>query len=457
MRDHTIAVLSLVLILGLAACGATGFEPAPTKEPSPTTAVASTPIEPTATAAPPTPTDDPSASLVGTYQFRPAVDNETADYFLVLNADGTALIEEKPVGSEEISADATGNWHLDGEAVVFDLLTIRGEPAKREETLRIRFEKGFPTISDIEVGDQFVHLENAAFSLGAGEQHPLVPELNRRLAAIDYLGFDDPATDVYGEDTRQAVVAFQKSQGLLPDGVVDAETWLLLDNPQSPLPTPTPLPTSSEAITTIPDLDDLPTQTEDGKPILYLSFDDGPVPQNTPLLLDLLDQYDAEVTFFNVGSNVKRFPELVRESASRGHYIADHTWDHASMEGMSHEKFIDEVNRTRKAILEAAGDLFTLDRNVRYVRPPYGATDDNTRQYAAELGMAIVLWNVDTQDWRRPGVQAIANHLLSHAKPGVIILMHDGGGDRSQTIEALKTALPQLREQGYVFHNIFLP
>jgi peptidoglycan/xylan/chitin deacetylase (PgdA/CDA1 family) len=376
---------------------------------------------------------------------------------LVLNPDGTAEIEEKPVGSDEISVDAAGTWSMDGDAVLLDLDTVGGEPATQEEMIRIQFEDGFPVIDDIKIEGEFVHLENGAFSLGSGEQHPLVAELNRRLASVDFLDFADPGSDVYGEDTRQAVVAFQISQGLTPTGALDAETWLLLDNPKEPLPKPTPLPSSGEAITSVPDLDDLPAETDEGQPILYLTFDDGPQPGNTPDLLALLGQHEAQVTFFNVGSNVKKHPELVRDCASQGHYIADHTWDHASLEGMSHEDFIDEVERTRQAILDAASDLLNLDHNVRYVRPPYGATDDNTRQYAAELGMAVVLWNVDTQDWRRPGTQAIANHLLSHAKPGAIILMHDGGGDRSQTIAALKTVLPQLQEQGYVFRNIFLP
>jgi peptidoglycan/xylan/chitin deacetylase (PgdA/CDA1 family) len=403
------------------------------------------------------PTAGASASVAGNYQFRPPVHDETADYFLVLNQDGTAEIDERLVGSDETTVDAAGSWTQDGDAVVLAVDTVRGEPVSGGETIRFQFEDGFPTVSDIKIGDELVHLENTTFSLGAGEQHPLVHELNRRLAAVEWLGFTDPGTDVYGEDTRQAVVAFQKSQGLTPHGALDAETWLLLDNPKPPLPTPTPLATSGEAITSVPDLDDLPTETESGQPILYLTFDDGPSSQNTTDLLDLLDQYDAQVTFFNVGSSVKKHPELVRDVASRGHYLADHTWDHKTLEGMSHEKFVNEVERTRQAILDAAGDLMTLDHNVRYVRPPYGATDDNTRQYAADLGMAIVLWNVDTQDWRRPGAKAISNHLLSHAKPGTIILMHDGGGDRSQTIEGLRTALPQLQEQGYVFHNIFLP
>jgi peptidoglycan/xylan/chitin deacetylase (PgdA/CDA1 family) len=470
------AVLRLgVAVLLLTACGVQEASlPAPTTPPEPTetappkasptpapdlaSAVVPIPTEapPTPTEVPPTPTPDPALAFVGRYQFRPHHQDETADYFLELNADRTALIEEVPVGSTEIAVDASGTWSLDGVAVLLDITQIHGEPATQEEMLLVTFDGGFPSVSDIEVGDEFVHLENATFSLGAGEQHPLVRELNRRLAAVDYLGFTDPDSDVYNEQTRQAVVAFQESQGLLPNGVLDAETWLLLDNPLPPLPTPTPLPTTGP-ITGVPDLDDLSSHTDDGQPILYLTFDDGPQPGNTPAILELLEQYGAQVTFFNVGSNVKRHPELVRDCASGGHYIADHTWDHASFEGMSHDKFVNEVERTRQAILDAAGDLLTLDHNVRYVRPPYGATDANTRQYAAELGMTIVLWNVDTQDWRRPGAEAIAQHLLSHAAPGLIVLMHDGGGDRSQTIAALKTALPQLQDQGYVFRNIFLP
>jgi peptidoglycan/xylan/chitin deacetylase (PgdA/CDA1 family) len=73
---------------------------------------------------------------------------------------------------------------------------------------------------------------------------------------------------------------------------------------------------------------------------------------------------------------------------------------------------------------------------------------------AGELGLDVVLWTVDTQDWMRPGAEAIANHILSNAAPGAIILMHDGGGDRTQTIEALRIALPQLRAQGYVFEAL---
>jgi peptidoglycan/xylan/chitin deacetylase (PgdA/CDA1 family)/heat shock protein HslJ len=403
------------------------------------------------------PTADPAVlHLAGTYRFHPGVAEENFDYILILNQDGTAELDEVPVGSENISQqDAAGTWHPtdDGQGIIFDIQTILGQAAQNEEFIHFTFLDNLPIVSEISVNDQFVHLEDGVFTLGSGDTGPLVGELNRRLAALEYLGFTDPMDDTYGEETRQAVMSFQASQGLPASGVLDARTWVLLDNPQPPLPTPTP----AEPITGVPNIDDLPAETEDGRPIVYLTFDDGPDPNNTPQLLDLLDQHQALVTFFNVGNEVETWPDLVRDSATRGHYIADHTWDHHSLEGMTAEQFIQEADRTRDAIIAAAGDLFTLDRNVRYLRPPYGATDANTFQYAFQEGFAIVLWTIDPQDWRRPGADVIANHVLEHVYPGAIILSHDGGGDRSQTIEAYRSILPALQEQGYVFRTIFFP
>ena len=104
--------------------------------------------------------------------------------------------------------------------------------------------------------------------------------------------------------------------------------------------------------------------------------------------------------------------------------------------------------------LDIALDLFGLDRDVRYVRPPYGATDAKTRNYAASLGYAVVMWDIDPQDWRKPGAGVIASHIVSSVYPGAIILMPDGGRDRSQTVVALKRVLRELSAQGYVFRNI---
>jgi len=97
-----------------------------------------------------------------------------------------------------------------------------------------------------------------------------------------------------------------------------------------------------------------------------------------------------------------------------------------------------------------------LDKDVKYLRPPYGATDANTRNYAAALGYAVVMWDIDPQDWRQPGADVIASHIISSVYPGAIVLSHDGGGDRTQTLAAYETVMRELSAQGYVFRNIFV-
>ncbi len=460
---QTILLLLTVLGVLLAACSSTTSstaEPSPLPPPE----IAEATATPEATVAPqPASTAAPAGeevsreALSGTYRFRPGETEEAATYYLSLNSDGTAFVDEQLAGSDELVIEAVGTWDVAGDQVVVNVTEFRGQSTQEETFVALRFEDGFPIITDIKMGEELIHLDNTGFNLGAGERDPLVAELNQRLATVDFLGYIDPGTDLYTEQVRQAVVAFQETQGLWPDGVLTAETWLALESPQPPLPTPTPLPPPAEPITGIPDLSLLPANAEDGSPILYLTFDDGPLPDYTPQLLDVLDQHGATATFFNLGQNVSTWPELVRDATTRGHYIANHTWDHASLEGMTQEQFVSEVSRTSDAIFAAAGDLFSLDLNVRYVRPPYGATDANTRQYAANQGMAVVLWTIDTQDWRQPGADIIADYLVSSVYPGAIALMHDGGGDRTQTIEALDLALPQLKEQGYVFRSIFLP
>jgi peptidoglycan-N-acetylglucosamine deacetylase len=230
-----------------------------------------------------------------------------------------------------------------------------------------------------------------------------------------------------------------------------------------PKPTPAPVTASggsSYARRGQPLLENLPNTAPDGSPIVYLTFDDGPNSAGpdggyTEEMLAVLKQYNAHATFFNVGKSVNAWPQIVRDVVASGHYVANHTWDHSALAGLTKEEFVAEAERTKQAIVQAAGDLFSLDKDVRYLRPPYGSTDANTRQYAADLGYATVLWDVDPQDWRRPGTEEIANHILSHVFPGAIVLMHDGGGDRSQSVAALEIILRELSAKGYKFYNIF--
>ena len=153
---------------------------------------------------------------------------------------------------------------------------------------------------------------------------------------------------------------------------------------------PTPAPAgerTSRARSGHPLLADLPSHTADGRPVAYFTFDDGPNGSYTQQMLDVLKQYNAQATFCVVGYEVAsgKIPCAPKQRA--GHYLCDHTWDHKSLEGLSQDEFMQEVNSTRQAILQAAGDLFTLDKDVRILRPPYGATDSQHAQLRGRPGL----------------------------------------------------------------------
>lgn len=187
-----------------------------------------------------------------------------------------------------------------------------------------------------------------------------------------------------------------------------------------------------------------PSQTADGSPILYFTFDDGPS-QFTAQVATALEQHGGFATFFALGPNVNAFASEVGQLHGQGHAFQNHTWNHASLDSVTPTVFYDEVESTQQAIYAATGEWPIC------LRPPYGATNEQTFQLSAEMGLEIALWDIDTQDWRLPGVDAITNHILTSAFPGAIILMHDGGGDRTQSVAALQQALPILQEQGYKF------
>jgi peptidoglycan-N-acetylglucosamine deacetylase len=133
---------------------------------------------------------------------------------------------------------------------------------------------------------------------------------------------------------------------------------------------------------------------------------------------------------------------LVNEIANRGHSIANHSYDHSSMDGMSFDEFEWQVQETERA---AQGHMTPC------LRPPYGHTDGNTESFAAELGYEIIMWDVDSRDFEQPGADVIVDNVLDDVEPGDIVLMHDGGSNRAQTVEALPTIMQQLVERGYQF------
>jgi peptidoglycan/xylan/chitin deacetylase (PgdA/CDA1 family) len=201
------------------------------------------------------------------------------------------------------------------------------------------------------------------------------------------------------------------------------------------VPTATPTPTASPPTPTLPPA---------GR-VIYFTFDDGQASVYTVQILDLLARYDARATFFILGQHLSRYPEIRQAQVSAGHTLANHTWDHVNLDGIDRARFLDEIVKTQEILGADATPC---------LRPPYGASDAFTRVWAEEIGMRIVMWDIDTRDWARPGVEEIAASIISSARPGAVVLMHDGGGDRSQTVAALEVALRDLSEQGYRFEPV---
>ena len=191
---------------------------------------------------------------------------------------------------------------------------------------------------------------------------------------------------------------------------------------------------------------DAPAATSAGPGgVVYLTFDDGPHPTYTPQVLDILAGRGARATFFVLGSLAEARPELVARIVAEGHTVANHAWNHENLAGLPRSSFDDTVGRTQAVL---------ADRATPCLRPPYGSIDAFTREWAASAGLDLVLWTVDTNDWRRPGAQVIADRIVRGATDEAIVLMHDGGGNRTQTVEGLELALDRLSGRGLRFEPV---
>ncbi|MBQ3240996.1 MAG: polysaccharide deacetylase family protein [Akkermansia sp.] len=167
-----------------------------------------------------------------------------------------------------------------------------------------------------------------------------------------------------------------------------------------------------------------------------LTFDDGPSSAYTPQVLDILKRHGAKGTFFVLGSNTRRCPSIVSRAAAEGHEIGVHTWSHINMVRSSVDKIDSEVSRTADVIRSVTG------KSPAVMRPPYGAVNARIVNHMYDrYGMRSILWDVDTQDWRRPGVATVVNRAVNRAKPGSIILVHDIHASTLAAIEGIVTGL----------------
>ncbi|QKW09719.1 polysaccharide deacetylase family protein [Streptomyces sp. NA04227] len=178
-----------------------------------------------------------------------------------------------------------------------------------------------------------------------------------------------------------------------------------------------------------------------------ITIDDGPDPRWTPEVLEVLAEHKVKATFCVVGPQAEAHPDLVKAIVAAGHRLCDHSVEHdTTMDTKSKSYQAQQIVDAEKSITRASGGVRPL-----YYRAPGGAFTPYSRQLAASHGMRPLGWNVDTKDFERPGADAIVKTVKEQIAGGPTLLFHDAGGDRSQTVEALREILPWLKDQGYVF------
>jgi peptidoglycan-N-acetylglucosamine deacetylase len=177
---------------------------------------------------------------------------------------------------------------------------------------------------------------------------------------------------------------------------------------------------------------------------IALTFDDGPSPY-TPQVLAVLEQYHVPATFFEIGEMVSDYPQYAREVVEAGYPVEDHTWSHPDLTDLTASEVEDQIARAQDEIRSVTGITPAC------LRPPYNAWDPAVLDEVAENGMTTMSYSVDSRDWTLPGTQAIVANVLSGAFPGAVVDMHDGGGPRYETVDALPRIINGLRARGYTF------
>jgi peptidoglycan/xylan/chitin deacetylase (PgdA/CDA1 family) len=176
---------------------------------------------------------------------------------------------------------------------------------------------------------------------------------------------------------------------------------------------------------------------------VVLTFDDGPDPRYTPQVLRILRRHQIHAMFFVCGNMAKANPDLVRQMTDEGHEVGNHTWSHPLLTQLSRSSVRAEMERTSEIVERTCG------APPAWFRAPYGAWNRDAYRFGAELGMEPMAWTVDTLDWRSPGAGVIASTVEEQASPGAVVLSHDAGGNRSQSVQALRRYLPRLLDEGY--------
>lgn len=175
---------------------------------------------------------------------------------------------------------------------------------------------------------------------------------------------------------------------------------------------------------------------------IALTFDDGPNAEYTELLLDGLEERGVSATFFLLGKEVERFPDIVEKIHEKGHLIGTHSYEHVNLKNLSDEAAIEQVDKTNTAIYNIIGEY------PEFIRPPYGSWKSNLDY---ETNMIEVLWDIDPLDWKTNNANAVAKRVVDKVQEDDIILMHDAS---KSSVEAALEIVDELKEEGYVFVTV---
>jgi peptidoglycan/xylan/chitin deacetylase (PgdA/CDA1 family) len=185
-----------------------------------------------------------------------------------------------------------------------------------------------------------------------------------------------------------------------------------------------------------------------GPKVIALTFDDGPSPVYTPQILSVLEQDHVPATFFEIGENVAANPQITAQVAAAGFPVEDHTYTHPDLTKLSAAGVAAQINQTQQVITSITGVAPTC------LRPPYNSWNSAVLNDINNAGLSTMSYSIDPRDWSLPGVASIVNAVVGGAFPGAVVDMHDGGGNRSQTVAALPQIITRLRAEGYSFVSI---
>lgn len=256
-----------------------------------------------------------------------------------------------------------------------------------------------------------------------------------------------PVIQIRSQSGQEQVVQMANPASEVEEMPVETGPRTLTHTPELPVYGPVPAPALERGEGAVP----APSRhaynsVNTRHPVLAITFDDGPHPELTPKLLDLLKARNIRATFYVIGRNVEAYPEIARRIVAEGHEIANHSWSHPALTKLGAAQVAREIQRTTDAIRTATGVTPTT------MRPPYGATNASlNRRLNEEFGLRVAMWSVDPQDWKYRNAQRVSNHLSTQAKRGDILLAHD---IHASTIAAMPSALDALLAKGFRFVTV---